>query len=453
MDRSAELERAKRRHRSRRSRRGGSGESLFTFLTLVLVAASLASIAVCTWAIRTGQVELRVSAPSFVEEALSNTGAMGLAARSVLLGESDLSISGQRLVLSVLPNAEPEAGDADAHGAGEPSIEILPVVESVRGIVTSGVTVNPLEVISSQLPRLGIRLASMNSDESNESLTTASLQLLPLSDLKPVSSAWLVRSEGPVAAGIKPDSTARASTRYGRQLDSVAAIGKPAVRGLRTSPSLLQPAVVGNTLVYGPDPVVAIYHTHSSEAYQASQGAAYLWGSKEGVISIGQVLAETLWMDYGISVVHSQAFHDVEEFRNAYSRSAATVEAMVKRYRNLKLVLDIHRDATGNDSGQTVTINGMRTAQVLILVTTDKYGLPHPNWYRNLAVAQQLHSVISSLYPGLSRGVRQHDDGRFNQHLHPGCLLLEIGDVNNAKEEATSCAALLAHAIAVSLSR
>ena len=44
-----------------------------------------------------------------------------------------------------------------------------------------------------------------------------------------------------------------------------------------------------------------------------------------------------------------KAFHDVEEFRNAYSRSAVTAESMVKRYSNPKLVLDIHRDATGND--------------------------------------------------------------------------------------------------------
>jgi stage II sporulation protein P len=114
-------------------------------------------------------------------------------------------------------------------------------------------------------------------------------------------------------------------------------------------------------------------------------------------------------------------------------------------------VLDVHRDATGNDSGAVVTVSGVQAARVLVLVTTDRYGLPHPNWRLNLSVAQQLQAVFESLYPGLSRGVRQHDDGRFNQHLHPGCLLLEVGDVNNSREEAINSALCVARVIASAL--
>lgn len=456
MNRSGGLEMAKRRHRSMRRRGSSRVDSVLALLTVVLIIASLSSVALCIWMISTGQVEVRLTTLGFRDRAVATTRAITQAVRSIMTGESTIRIPGTKLLMSALPGAGlDELITAETEDAGESDelvVEIAPVLESVRDVVTSGVAADPFQTVSSQLPDLGNWWRTGAFEELERYSGLGDVKLLPLGDLKPVSSAWLTRSDTTTPAGVRPETLVQSSGRYGHQLDSVPAIGRPVVQGTRTSPLLRAPTVIGDTRVYGQSPVVAIYHTHSSEAYLASQGAAYLWGSKDGVISVGETLAEALWRDYGISVVHSLAFHDVEEFRNAYSRSAVTAESMAKRYTNLKLVLDIHRDATGNDSGTTVTIQGVRTAQVLLLVTTDRYGLPHPNWRKNLAAAQELHSVISSLYPGLSRGVRQHDDGRFNQHLHPGCLLLEIGDVNNTKEEALNCARLLAHAIAVLLS-
>ena len=207
-----------------------------------------------------------------------------------------------------------------------------------------------------------------------------------------------------------------------------------------------------DTVVYGQNPVVAIYHTHASEAYQASHGSAYLWGRHEGVVSVGEALAESLWFDYGISVVHSKTFHDVDQFSTAYSKSALTVQGLIALYPQLRLVLDVHRDATGNDSGAVVAVGGVQAARILVLVTTDRYGLPHPNWRLNLTVAHQQLQAVRVSISRLSRGVRQHDDGRFNQHLHPGCLLLEVGDVNNSREEAINSALCLSRAIALALS-
>ncbi|HOB90454.1 MAG TPA: stage II sporulation protein P [Bacillota bacterium] len=456
MDCSAHLKKAKRRHRLRRSRGGARVDSMLALLTVLLVVLSVASVSLCLWMVGTGQVEVRLTTPRLGEQMASGARSAAQAVRSMITGKSSLGISGSRLLMSALPSAgfdePPVLQTSDSAEPEDLVVEIVPVLESVGEVLTSGVAANPLQTVYSQLPGLGGGWRTGPAEELGEHSSLGDVRLLPLFDLKPVSSAWLMRSDEPSPAGAVPGPLAQPSDRYGQRIHSVPALGRPVVQGIRTDRSLQVPTVIGHMRVYGQDPVVAIYHTHSSEAYQASQGAAYLWGSEDGVVSVGEALAEALWTDYGVSVVHSKAFHDVEEFRNAYSRSAVTAESMVKRYSNLKLVLDIHRDATGNDSGATVTIGGIRVAQVLLLVTTDKYGLPHPQWRRNLAAAQKLDSVISALYPGLSRGVRQRDDGRFNQHLHPGCILMEVGDVNNDKEEAVNAAKLLAHAIAVFLS-
>ena len=42
------------------------------------------------------------------------------------------------------------------------------------------------------------------------------------------------------------------------------------------------------------EPLVAIYHSHSSEAYRLTSGADHLWGSEEGVIHVGAKLASIL---------------------------------------------------------------------------------------------------------------------------------------------------------------
>lgn len=456
MDRSTELTKAKRRHRLERGH--GLAGSVFASLSVTLVLVSLVSIAVCAWIVRSRQVEIRLTGFPLVEQVISSVDTAVGAVRSILMGEEDLSIPGSVLIRSVLPNPRTSGADSD-HTSPDPrespesSVEMLPVLASVGQIMTSGVMADPLQTVSSQLP-----FSYGNLVLSSEPLIRPNgLEVLSLVDVKPVSASWLARSETSTPAGTRTDSAGRSpgvltDRAYGLPVSQVALPTRPEVQATRAEPARHGPMIIGDTYVYGQNPVVAIYHTHSSEAYQASHDSAYLWGSVEGVVSVGRTLAESLWYDYGVSVVHSTRFHDVEEFSKAYSKSALTVEGFTSRYPHLKLVLDIHRDATGNESGGIVAIGGVRAAEILILVTTDRYGLPHPNWRLNLSAAQRLQVAFDALYPGLSKGVRQRDDGRFNQHLHPGCLLLEIGDVNNTREEAINSTLFASRVIASVLS-
>ncbi|MGB9826744.1 MAG: stage II sporulation protein P, partial [Desulfofundulus sp.] len=121
----------------------------------------------------------------------------------------------------------------------------------------------------------------------------------------------------------------------------------------------------------------------------------------------------------------------------------------------LKMLLDVHRDAPSSNAAEsraltTTEINGQKVARIYLIVGTDRLGLAHPNWQQNHAFALKLQQKLETLYPGLSRGIKI-DTARFNQHLHPHALLVEIGGDQNTLAEAELGARYLADAIATLL--
>lgn len=196
-------------------------------------------------------------------------------------------------------------------------------------------------------------------------------------------------------------------------------------------------------------PLVAIYHTHTSESYLSTTGKKWAEGEAGDVTRVGEELAKTLWQEFGVAVVHNRTIHDWPTWRLAYVNALQTVEELVKTYPELQIVLDIHRDATedGDPIDCLTSFAGEKTARVLIIVGSDNLGLPHPRWRENLEFAHRLHAKMEELYPGLSRGVRFREDGRWNQHLHPHAVILEIGEVHNTEEEAKAAARRMAHVL------
>ena len=203
------------------------------------------------------------------------------------------------------------------------------------------------------------------------------------------------------------------------------------------------------------EPLVAIYHSHSSEAYRPTSGVDYTWGRPDGVIRVGDEVARVLTEKYNISVIHSRKVHDFPRWREAYMNALPTIEGILKKHPSIEIVLDIHRDSIPIPAQipRTVSIKGQKAARIFVVVSNDKFGLPHPRWRENFAFALQLNSVMENLYPGLSRGVDLRDDGRWNQHVHPRAVILEIGSVNNTREEALAAARFVADAIARTLSQ
>mgnify|MGYP005847342341 CR=1 FL=1 len=192
-------------------------------------------------------------------------------------------------------------------------------------------------------------------------------------------------------------------------------------------------------------PLVALYNTHNAEAYSPTYGQAKVEGENAGVFRVAQHLREVLQLNYHIPVVQSEKLHDYPEFNKSYINSAQTVRSLVKSYPGLKMLLDIHRDSIPSDDPQTIELNGKKTAKILIVVGTGQR-LSHPNWQLNLELAQNLAHHLEAVSPGLCRGVRLKP-GNYNQQLHPGCLLIEVGNSNNTLEEAENAVEYLAEAI------
>lgn len=199
-------------------------------------------------------------------------------------------------------------------------------------------------------------------------------------------------------------------------------------------------------------PRVAIYHTHTSEDYIPTAGVSHTYGQEAGIVVVGRELAKVLEEKHGISCLHNTTVHDAPVYREAYLRSNETVAKLLKDNPQLEVILDIHRDAPTKDAAKsrdmtTTTINGQKVARIYIVVGTDRLGLSHPNWGENHAFAKELQRHLETSYPGLSRGIKI-DTARFNQHLHPHLILIEIGGDQNTLDEAKKAAVYLADVLA-----
>ncbi len=237
--------------------------------------------------------------------------------------------------------------------------------------------------------------------------------------------------------------TARPSTP---QVPSPPSASEGARPGQSEQPSLVR----GPSRRWGSEPLVFIYHSHSSEAYRLTSGTSYTWGSDQGVMRVGDALAAALTERYGIPVMHSREVHDYPVWRDAYANSLKTVSQALSEHPSIEMVLDIHRDAAASPAGAptTIEIRGQRAARVFIVVTSDAFGLPHPNWRENLAFAYVLNAKMDEMYPGLSRGIDVRDDARWNQHVHNRAVILEIGSEENSRQEAEASASLVADVLA-----
>jgi stage II sporulation protein P len=190
------------------------------------------------------------------------------------------------------------------------------------------------------------------------------------------------------------------------------------------------------------DPVVLIYHTHNGEAYQTGDG-----GKDGGVVQMGAVMASVLESEHAIKTAHSEAVHDRPDFTKAYNRSMTTLKQYLTRYPELRLAVDFHRDAGFQKREDTLTyIDGEPCAKLMLVV-----GTGYANYQENLALAKKIESKCNEMYPGLMKPVRIAQDRRYNQHLTPDSILIEVGSDLNTVQDAENSTRLAAHALAAVL--
>ena len=203
------------------------------------------------------------------------------------------------------------------------------------------------------------------------------------------------------------------------------------------------------------EPTVLILHSHATESYtQAGEtyresGAFRTLEPDYNMLSVGDQLAEVLSRK-GIAVIHDRELHDYPDYNDAYSQSRQSMAFYLERYPGIRLVLDLHRDASADLQNQIrplANISGRDTAQLMLVVGTDGSGLSHPGWQENLSLALKLQVQLERLAPGITRPINLRSQ-RFNQDLSPGALLVEVGAAGNSRAEALRAAEILGEAIA-----
>ena len=210
----------------------------------------------------------------------------------------------------------------------------------------------------------------------------------------------------------------------------------------------------------GGEPTVLIVHTHATEGYkndgQYQESDAYnTLDNNYNMIAVGDRLAQLLRAQ-GISVIHDRTNHN-KDYLKAYQSSRKSVSDYLEEYPSIQLVLDLHRDAFGaNDeeirkNALTATYNGKKAAKIMFVVTAAGSGnkMPHPNWKENAAAVFKFRLVLESIFPGITykTWVQTAPKHNYNQHLHTGSMLLEIGAVGNTQQEAFNTVEVLAQAI------
>lgn len=200
-------------------------------------------------------------------------------------------------------------------------------------------------------------------------------------------------------------------------------------------------------------PKVLIYHTHTSESYVLKESdlgkkdvTSFNSNPKYNVVRVGEELARNL-KKYGIETLHNGTIHDKSR-PAAYSLSIDTLKSYRESYPSIKVFIDLHRDAVGNEKPKlrmVKKINGKNAAQIMFVVGADGT-LPHPQWKENLKFVLKLQKKLNEKYPGLARPVWIVAK-RYNQQISNQSILIEVGGDGNLLSECLESTKYLAEVL------
>jgi len=192
----------------------------------------------------------------------------------------------------------------------------------------------------------------------------------------------------------------------------------------------------------GEKPQILIYHTHSQEGYADSVEG----DENTSVIGVGNYLESILRDIFGYQVIHIKDTFDIVDGQldrsKAYNYALPVVEQVLAENPSVEVVIDLHRDGVPDDKHLVTEINGKPTAQIMFfngLSRTVNNGnldsLPNPYISDNLAFSFQLSYQAARYYPHFTRCIYLKGY-RYNLHVRPRSILLEVGAQTNTVEEA-----------------
>lgn len=190
---------------------------------------------------------------------------------------------------------------------------------------------------------------------------------------------------------------------------------------------------------------ILIYHSHSKEAFIDSRQGE----TEDTIVGMGERLTELL-TEYGYSVLHHTAEYDTLR-DDAYAKALPEIEKLLSENPSIQVVIDLHRDAGVEGVNRTTVMDGKEYAKFMLFngmsynrkTGNIKY-LPNENLAENLAFSFQMQVKAGEYYPGLTRKIYLKAY-RYNMHLKPKTLLIELGDSNCTVDQVKNTLEPLAH--------
>lgn len=200
-------------------------------------------------------------------------------------------------------------------------------------------------------------------------------------------------------------------------------------------------------------PQILIYHTHSQEGFADSVPG----DPSTTIVGAGEKLATLLTEKYGFKVLHHTGEYDVENRDYAYNNSLPAIEKILSENPTIEVVIDLHRDEMKEGKKLVIDLQGRPTARFMffngmsyIRDKGDISYLENPYIQDNLAFSFQAQVAANEYYPGIARKIYLKAY-RYNMHLKPKSLLIELGAQTNTVEEIMNACDPLAHIISIVL--
>lgn len=201
---------------------------------------------------------------------------------------------------------------------------------------------------------------------------------------------------------------------------------------------------------------ILIFHTHTCESYTESEKYKYkqtgnyrTTDKNYTVVNVGRELDRQL-QSYGYKVIHDETYHDYPSYSGSYSNSYKTVTNLLEENKNTDIVIDLHRDAIGDNTyAPTVKIGDEYAAQ-LMFVMGGNISKEHPNWQQNLKFAVKIQEKANEMYPGLFKPIILRD-ASYNQQTAKAACIIEVGATGNTMEQALTSMKYLAKVISEAL--
>ena len=196
------------------------------------------------------------------------------------------------------------------------------------------------------------------------------------------------------------------------------------------------------------EPQILIYHSHSQEGFADSVPGDV----NTTIVGAGRKLTALLSEEYGYEVLHHEGVYDLPSRDNAYSNALPAVEKILEEHPSIQVVIDLHRDAVAEGTKLVQEISGKKYARFMFFngICRSTKGpityLDNPYLKENLAFSFQSQLVAEEFFPGITRKIYLKA-WRYNMHLVPRNMLIELGAQTNTVEEIMNTTEILAFII------